>query len=226
MEKSHKHHWIVGLILTTSLAASQKAGQAEAPLTITLHVHNRAEVPPNRLIQSEKTVREIFSKVGVDAALHVMPLSLEQSQETLGYRPSSSSHLQLSILIIPDSAARSMEERLGLRKQSVFGLSPRPRDGRGGRLAYIFYHRVREFVVKRTLFEQEAMVLGLAIAHEIGHLLLPQGSHSPHGIMRARWDRQDLRLATFGNLIFTEQQAESIRAEIARRMLDQGSKGR
>ena len=113
-----------------------------------------------------------------------------------------------------------MEERLGLKKE-VFGLSPRRKDGGGGPLAYVFHHRVQDFVIKRTLFQQEALVLGLAIAHEIGHLLLPDNSHSRRGIMRGRLDRRDLRLATFGDLVFTPQQADSIRAEVARRMMEQ-----
>ena len=220
MGKPFRHYWIVGIGLIASVTASGKAGQAEAPLTITLQVYNRAKVPHKTLIQSGKEVREIFSKVGVYAVWRVMPLPLEQNQ-SLDHKQSFSSHPQLSILITPDSAARGMEERLGLKKQSVFGLSPRPSDGRGGRLAYVFYHRVREFILKRTLFEQEALVLGLAIAHEVGHLLLPHNSHSRTGVMRARFDRQDLRLAAFGDLIFTAQQAESIRAEVARRLKEQ-----
>lgn len=215
----------MGLILAASLAASEKAGHAETPLTITLRVHNRAKAPHKTLIQSVQEVRKIFSKAGVEVAWRVMPLPLEQNQ-SLDHKQSFPSHPELSILITPDSAAKSMVERLGL-KEHVFGLSPRPSNGRGGRLAYIFYHRVREFIVKRTLFEQEALVLGLAITHEVGHLLLPNNSHSRTGVMRARFDRQDLRLAAFGDLIFTAQQAESIRAEVVKRMLEhKGRKGR
>ena len=186
---------------------------------ITLRVHNRAKAPHKTLIQSVQEVREIFSKAGVEVMWRVMPLPLEQN-ESLDHKQSSSSHPELSILITPDSAAKSMVERLGL-KEHVFGLSPRPSNGRGGRLAYVFYHRVREFIVKRTLSEQEALVLALAIAHEVGHLLLPDRSHSQTGIMRARLDRQDLRLAAFGDLVFTPQQAQSIRIEVARRLKEQ-----
>lgn len=32
------------------------------------------------------------------------------------------------------------------------------------------------------------MVLGRIVAHEVGHLLLPDGSHSKTGIMRERMD--------------------------------------
>jgi hypothetical protein len=36
-------------------------------------------------------------------------------------------------------------------------------------------------------------VLGLAIAHEIGHVLLNSNSHAPSGLMRADWSRTELR---------------------------------
>jgi len=36
-------------------------------------------------------------------------------------------------------------------------------------------------------------LLGRAVAHEIGHLLMGTNQHSASGIMRARWSRCDLR---------------------------------
>lgn len=36
-------------------------------------------------------------------------------------------------------------------------------------------------------------VLGLAMAHEIGHVLLNSNSHAPSGLMRADWSRTELR---------------------------------
>ncbi len=198
--------------------ALARAGPAEPTLTITLRVLNYAEVPEKTLIQAEEEVTRIFRKIGVESVWRHISLSSEQNPAGSVFRRSSFPFLELSILIISRSAAKTMAERLDLKKE-VFGLSPRSKDGRGGRLAYVFHHRVREYVIKRTLFEQEALVLGLVIAHEIGHLLLNHTNHSRTGIMRERWDRQDLRLAAFGDLVFSPQQADLIRAEVARRMI-------
>ena len=33
-----------------------------------------------------------------------------------------------------------------------------------------------------------ATTLALVLAHEIGHLLLPEYSHAPSGLMRAHWE--------------------------------------
>ena len=56
-------------------------------------------------------------------------------------------------------------------------------------------------------------VLAHAMAHEIGHLLLPYG-HSAAGLMRADWDAKDMRLAAHGRLNFTREQAELIRTRL------------
>jgi hypothetical protein len=53
-------------------------------------------------------------------------------------------------------------------------------------------------------------ILGNAIAHEIGHLLLNNQSHSASGIMRGDWNLWDLRNASYGYLLFTPQQAKAI----------------
>ena len=60
----------------------------------------------------------------------------------------------------------------------------------------------------------DASLLGVAIAHEIGHLLLPYGSHSPSGLMQADWDDRQFVLARARLLRFTAQQAKQIRAHL------------
>jgi hypothetical protein len=56
-------------------------------------------------------------------------------------------------------------------------------------------------------------VLAYVMAHEMGHLLLPPGAHSPSGIMRPDWDGDDLRHIASGSLQFTPAQANAIRAK-------------
>jgi hypothetical protein len=54
--------------------------------------------------------------------------------------------------------------------------------------------------------------LAYAMAHEIGHLLLPAPSHAISGIMNADWDGHDFRDMAAGGLRFTAAQANAIRA--------------
>src|SRR5262249_7027598 len=83
--------------------------------------------------------------------------------------------------------------------------------------ANVSYPRVQD-LAKR--WEVEAQyILGAAVAHEIGHLLLGPKAHSTPGIMRAHWDRAAARLTTTGEFLFTPQQAVRMRAEVKKRIV-------
>jgi hypothetical protein len=58
-------------------------------------------------------------------------------------------------------------------------------------------------------------ILGLAAAHEIGHLLAQH--HSDRGIMRPRWRREDFGVSPQGVFKFTPEQAQKIRAQVSLR---------
>ena len=62
-------------------------------------------------------------------------------------------------------------------------------------------------------------ILGLAAAHEIGHLL--SQSHSDRGIMRPSWNREDFGVSPQGAFKFTPDQANQMRAEVATRGREQ-----
>jgi len=70
--------------------------------------------------------------------------------------------------------------------------------------AYVFLDRVRRFDVVhrgRSNSSNLGVILGHAIAHELGHLLrLP---HAPSGIMRAQWGREEWVAAVSGGLVFS-----------------------
>jgi hypothetical protein len=78
--------------------------------------------------------------------------------------------------------------------------------------ADVFYAGV-EPIQQQAGLTAEA-ILGLVIAHELGHLLLGTNSHAAQGIMRANWKRQDLSLAGKGMLGFTEDQAQKMRGRL------------
>ena len=135
-------------------------------------------------------------------------------------RRADSSGLQVRIYIVSREAADLVrpkkarhEHRLGRR---TLALSAPGRVGNGAGIIYLFYDRVQELLRAQRKTEYRDQLLGLVIAHEIGHLLLPDHSHSKTGIMRAMWDEQDLRLAAHGELGFTPKQVELIRSELLR----------
>lgn len=77
-------------------------------------------------------------------------------------------------------------------------------------LATVYVDRVES--VAKGASTDASRVLGLAIAHEIGHVLLDSNSHAPGGLMRADWSRNELRRKDDSAWQFLENEAARVRA--------------
>ena len=87
-----------------------------------------------------------------------------------------------------------------------------PPAANGGTL-WLFYDQILH--VARGYHEPLEDILALAMAHEIGHLLLPYPGHSSTGVMVGDWDREGLRAIAGGSLQFTPAQASAMRTKIS-----------
>ena len=67
-------------------------------------------------------------------------------------------------------------------------------------------------------------ILGYAMAHEIGHVLLNIPGHSASGVMKGHWTVDHMKKMSCECVNFQSSQAAKIRAEIRRRMQDQQSR--
>jgi len=202
----------------TGLDQSAAGGSPETSLTVTIHVHNHAEVDHRTLTEAEKVATEIFRKVGIKTRWVDPALNSENKKgNSVAQRSFNLSDIQLDIL------PPSMAERLRL-PNNVMGLAPGTERDR--QLVYLFYDKVKALAEKQmkarvdggiSTYAIRVQILGHAIAHEIGHILLNLESHSDTGIMRADWDLKQLHDACYGYLVFTLPQAEAIRLEVGRR---------
>jgi hypothetical protein len=96
----------------------------------------------------------------------------------------------------------------------AMGVAPTPGDGSRGTVAYIFLDAVQDF--SGTYRVSLPYVLACAIAHEIGHLLLPPNAHRPDGIMRGTWYAADFPPKSPGMLGFPKDQARLLRLRASR----------
>jgi hypothetical protein len=69
-----------------------------------------------------------------------------------------------------------------------------------------------------------AKILGHAIAHEIGHVLLGSNEHSPAGLMRARWEKADWRRVAAAHIPIAP--ADAVRMKAGPLMADTVALGR
>jgi hypothetical protein len=90
----------------------------------------------------------------------------------------------------------------------ALGFAPRTSTERG-RLAFVLADRIQ--ATSSTVGVPYHLVLGMTMAHEVAHLLLPYNTHSRSGIMRDDWTRSDYQKARLGQLLFTDDQARLMR---------------
>ena len=81
---------------------------------------------------------------------------------------------------------------------------------RRGVLATIFHDRVLTVAQRADL--DYRVLLGRAMAHEVGHLLLPARGHSPTGLMRGVWTDAELMQNRREDWVFAPAERERLRA--------------
>ena len=168
---------------------------------VTVALFNEARVPPNVLAGAQATAFYLFSKSGID--IHWILCGREDEspeQRSACSQPEFPAHLEVHIV--------SGCPRL---PTTVFGISYLSPEGIGSQ-ADVFYTRIAAF---RESPAELPVLLGYAIAHELGHLLLGSNSHSPTGLMRADWRTKDLTGIAQGGLVFSDEQAQRMKAKLS-----------
>jgi hypothetical protein len=188
---AHRHvaraFTVVILAGSGDLAEAAETGSA----TIVVKLSNQAGVAGGTLAEAQSQVSRIYADVGVE-------------------------------VLWTDAAAAHADGRFVVNLM-IRTKPPRPRmmghafgDARDtGGTAFVYRDRVEE--VARARDVDPATVLAFAMAHEMGHLLLPAPSHAVAGIMRANWDGQNFRDMAARSLRFTPVQGNAIRVKASAR---------
>jgi hypothetical protein len=165
----------VGTALTAASVSAAPADQARPLLAVT--VIDLASVSKQVLGRAADDVTSIYDLAGVELAWN--------TTRSTDCEPPAAGHWIRVVLY----AGRKSRELGKHANAGRFTMGFAPCAGVAATsctIAYIFYDRIEEFAQTARL--PVGRLLGLAIAHEIGHLLLPARSHSAHGIMRAGLD--------------------------------------
>jgi hypothetical protein len=176
---------------------------------ICVRVTNMAGVDDNTLSIALNRARLIFRDAGVRAAWLRCPA---RSIQTANLAECSTINVSTLILRITSQPATGSVSR------NALGFAVTTQGGS----VYATVFRDRVLALAQSGRYPEAVLLGHAIAHELGHLLLNSPTHARYGLMAARWRDTELDRATVGLLQFSPAEASSIRAEALRRS-NQGS---
>jgi hypothetical protein len=119
----------------------------------------------------------------------------------------------LVVRVLPARKAGSNGARVGVTDSDdqQLGFAPVDRDGRATVVATVYYDVVR-LAAQRSGADVHAL-LGRAIAHELGHLLLRAPGHATSGLMRPLWTDAELTENRAADWTFSE--AERLRLRTA-----------
>ena len=136
-------------------------------LHLVVRVYDAAGVPPDTLERAHVTLNKTLTAVGIRPIWRLC-------RGDLCVDPPK--HDELIVRIVK-AGERGSRELLGSSMVDV--------EGQAGTLATIYLDRVESLAGQSNV--DSGRLLGRAIAHEVGHLLLGTHDHAHEGLMRARW---------------------------------------
>jgi hypothetical protein len=139
-------------------------------------------------------VVRIYDVVGVPLdALERAHVTVDQTMNGVGIRPVWR-QCRASLCVDPPKPDELIVRIVKAGKGGpldLLGSSMVDLQGQAGTLATIYEDRVESLAIEAHV--DSGRLLGRAIAHEIGHLLLGTPSHAPMGLMRACWRTGELQ---------------------------------
>jgi len=183
---------------------------AQSTVRITARIYNYARIPKPLLDRAESEASTIFRKAGIEVEWLDCPLT----EAEMPLYPACHGDLGAADFVL-NLLPESMAERAALR-DTTFGFAQLSSDGGRSYVASVFWDRITEAAQSGDLSAYQ--LLGHAVAHEIGHLLLGSMGHARTGLMRVNWGPPELNAMARKYLLFTPKQSERMRAEMLARM--------
>ena len=171
---------VAPFLRTTALAGSAssiRAG-ADAPADLTVRLYNSSGIPAAELLAGRRAAESILREAGLGVQFRhcgraVLPdVAADPCQESL--RPSE---VVVRVIKAPAFSANLHPD--------AYGLTYVVHETNRGWLATVFSDRINQAADRVGV--EPGTLLGLVMAHEVGHLLLGSGYHGDAGLMRADW---------------------------------------
>jgi hypothetical protein len=190
-----------GLLFFSLLPCPSAARQSDL-VQLRVSVFNSSPFLASIIEAAEARAGRVLRYAGIEVLwLNCSQAVQQEASHDLCSEISFPSHLSLRIV-------RASQ---GLKATTV-GISFSAEDGKGC-YADLFYESIRQ--LHEETDASPSVILGHAMAHELGHLLLGTNSHSQNGLMRAHWTREDLANASRGNLRLSPEESVRITNRLA-----------
>lgn len=190
---------ISAVVMLLGFAGTSWCSSASHP-QLTVYVNDTAHTPGRSLSDAEREAARVFRNAGI--SVEWVNCARDEASANVSRCRQTPAPGELVIRIIPQ-ARQAAQNVTGT---SFLGPS-------GGVYADIFLDRVLDLQQGDPSLSLPA-ILGDVIAHELGHLLLGENSHTHFGLMQPNWTYSQLRLIEMGQLRFSSSEASQLRERI------------
>jgi hypothetical protein len=191
------------VILVWTVSTTVTAAGADERATLNIRIHDYAVLPKEPIARTQSLVSAYYRAIGVNTKWRT---AWQPARQTASEHADTATFFDirdLTVIILSRGMALEKELPVGAVGSATSTLEA------NGRVAYVLYDRVVAAAFGAGWDPVELM--SVVIAHEIGHLLLPYGSHTRDGLMRGHWDTTTLRGIDPRTLRFTADQADKMR---------------
>lgn len=193
-----------GFVIPTALAAAPEPAAAAAviPDSLVIRIYDNTGLLQAERARAISRADAILSRADIDIEWIDCPARRAGHPSAICEAPPARGELVVRLANAPASAGgRAMKQALGYSLiDTTTGL---------GTMATLFLDRVTRLATAARV--EVATVLGRALAHEVGHLILGSNDHSPTGIMRENWTTADLANTAARDWLFLPAQSERMR---------------
>jgi hypothetical protein len=156
------------ILATTLMAEGQERVDDERP-TVLVHIENHAAVPPETIAGARDELAHMYDAVGVRVESLAGPDHSRCARQ-----------LTVHVVLLAGAAADRFIKKEHVKRKVLAQANS------DARRVYVFWERVGPSVDHQAVAQGDA--LGLVIAHELGHVLLPGRKHSQNGIMQEHYN--------------------------------------
>ena len=191
---------IVVCLMSAAFTVSAPRVEAGDEAMIRVRLYDYAGISDKTLADTQRLIANFYTPMGV---------TIDWASTFRPHRKGGPDHGRLQDFTI-NILNRSMAARTNWPPDAL-GSAVVSREGEGT-IAYVLFDRLKAAAVAAHWSVED--LLALVVAHELGHLLLPPGSHS-EGLMRGGWDVSELRRMHLDSLAFTPDHMALIRERLS-----------
>jgi hypothetical protein len=195
-----------GATLVCLLAVVPLRAEEPSVPALTIRLYDTFGLTGREIVAAQDVAGLILHAAGVDARWRECWRDADAARDDVRVCDGILRPDELIVRVVTDQSDRQ-------GKEIALGYSLIVPQGEGATFATVFGNRVTE--VAQRVRTDRTILLGRAIAHEVGHLLLGTGAHGIDGLMRGHWPDRTLR--THDDWEFSRQEAGRIRAELLAR---------